>query len=563
MQPMNIDTTQSILSREDLAPHFTQLQETTIWSVDELITFINQRAVLDMRIQEDYARRSINARRFTDDKKILAELDKFHEQIEPDIKKADNILNTKIIKSWFIGQLPDSYQHYGKQLQRSADTFHTENIDIETTIERLGNEYMAGQGKQTIEHNNKTLTMQQAATYLEQNDRTIRKTVFDKIVDVRKQHAERSDQLFDEMMQHRQTIANNLWFDNFRDVKYHRTRIAYTADNAKQLHESIAQHCTPLLIQLHDKKAKVAWIETLTPYDLSFDEYGRNPLPKATSADDIINKTIHCLNQVDGSFGTIIEDMRQKDNLDLGSRKGKWPGWFMCNLPVSQSAFIFSNGDFTFRDLQTMLHEAGHAIHSYLLFESVPNFYMTNYDYEVAEVSSMSMELMGMSWFDKFLTPEQEKQAHHKTRVDIIEALCRIGLVDSFQHRMYENHQATIQDRKDQRILLHKKFFGESIDYQWYEDYLSISRHKQLHIFVDPFYYIEYAIAQLGALWIYKNYLTNKEKATQQYKAFMKLGNTKPMNEIFQTGWIPFDFSWTYVNELMQFVQNQINTLEK
>jgi oligoendopeptidase F len=253
--------------------------------------------------------------------------------------------------------------------------------------------------------------------------------------------------------------------------------------------------------------------------------------------------------------------MKEMGHLDLDSRIGKAPGGFNYPLYEIGVPFIYMNAAGTLRDLVTMVHEGGHAIHSFLTrdlelteFKSVPS--------EVAELASMGMELISMDFWDEFFTNEDDLKRAQKEQLEkVISTLPWVAAIDKFQHWIYENPNHTEKERYDKWKEIMNTFGSAVVDWSGFEDVRSNLWQKQLHLFEVPFYYIEYGMAQLGAIALWRNYKQNPEKTIKQYKEALKLGYTKSIGEIYKTAGIEFNFTRNYVRELMHFVSDELKKL--
>jgi oligoendopeptidase F len=277
-----------------------------------------------------------------------------------------------------------------------------------------------------------------------------------------------------------------------------------------------------------------------------------------STQEELVNKSVECLDTVDSFFAECISIMDNMNYLDLNSRKGKAPGGYNMTLPEIGVPFIFMNAAGTHRDLETMVHEAGHAVHSFLM-RTLPYNFDQDISSEMAELASMSMELMTFDGLDAFYNDADKKRAIETHLEGIITMLPWIALIDKFQHWIYTNPNHTNEERENKWAEFHKELSSDEIDWCNYDDFRKALWHKQLHIFEVPFYYIEYGIAQLGAIAVWRNYKQNKHKAVEDYKNALKLGYTKSIPEMYKTAGIEFNFSASYVKELTDFLNGELN----
>ena len=375
-------------------------------------------------------------------------------------------------------------------------------------------------GSMTVEVDGKELTLQQASNFLKNPDRKIRENVFHKINEKRMAHANELDELFTKLVGLRHQVALNAGFENFRDYMFAAMgRFDYTPADCDAFHNAIQQEVIPLVKDFTAKRKMDLGVDSLKPWDMDVDTKNREALEPFTSGADLLDKTITCFKKVDDYFAWCIETMDNMERLDLESRKGKAPGGYNYPMAETNVPFIFMNAASSTRDVETMVHEGGHAVHSFLskdlelsAFKNCPS--------EVAELASMSMELLSYDGQDAFYkNPNDLKRAKEEHLEGIIKILPWIATIDKFQHWIYTHPQHTTEERKTYWLQLSKDFGTGMVDWTGMENIQSNTWQKQLHLFEVPFYYIEYGMAQLGALAVWRNYLNNKSKALEQYKA--------------------------------------------
>jgi oligoendopeptidase F len=370
------------------------------------------------------------------------------------------------------------------------------------------------------------------------------------------------DELFNKLIGLRHKVAQNADFENFRDYKFTAMgRFDYTPQDCFDFHESTQKEIVPILNQLaSDRKEKLGLAE-LKPWDKAVDPTNKAPLVPFTNTSDLIEKTIECFNRLDPFLGECIKTMRKIKHLDLESRVGKAPGGY--NYPLSEIGipFIFMNATSTLRDLVTILHEGGHAVHSIVTkdlelvdFKHTPS--------EVAELASMSMELISMDHWNVFFENEDELKRAKKGHLEqIIQTLPWVAIIDKFQHWIYENPEHTIEERKTKWNEIFSTFSDTMTDWTGLEKFKDYFWQKQLHLFEVPFYYIEYGFAQLGAIAVWKRSKEDPKKGLDGYLAALKLGYTKSIPEIYKAANIEFNFSQEYIGELIDFVQVEMRKL--
>ncbi|HEY5713749.1 MAG TPA: M3 family oligoendopeptidase, partial [Candidatus Gracilibacteria bacterium] len=372
------------------------------------------------------------------------------------------------------------------------------------------------------------------------------------------------DDLMDKLVALRHQVALNADFKNFRDYQFAALhRFDYGPQDCEAFHQSIREKVVPLTTKRLEKRRKEMGLETLRPYDLSVDPKNQPALSPFKTSDEFLEKSIQCLNRIDPSFGALLAVMGQDGYLDLDSRKGKAPGGFNYSLNESGIPFIYMNASGRHQDIETMIHEAGHAVHALIDAQHIDFTPARSTPAEVAEVASMGLELISMGAWDIFYPdPQDLKRAQIEKLEDILASLPAVAKVDSFQHWLYLNPDHTPETRAQKWMEIEDQYSSRLIDQTGYEDLRKIVWQRILHIFEVPFYYVEYGFAQLGAVALWRHYLQDPQKALEAYKSFMQYGYTLTIPELYEKAGIKFDFSPQYIGELMDFVEVQLQKLE-
>ena len=549
----------SVKKWEDIKPFFDELEKRDITSLASLEKWLQDRSELYEALEEDLAWRYINTNRHTDNEQYKKSYIDYITQILPEEEKAANRLDKKLVKNPFFKELPDyPYGNLKKQTELKLKVYTDKNTELLAEARQLEQNYAEIVGKLTVNYEGKELTLQQAATYLESEDRQTRKEVYELIYQKRKEVEGKLDTLFDKLVKLRHQIALNAGYKNYRDYKFDELgRTDYTAEDCYRFHETVKKYVVPLVNEIYSRKKKALALDTLMPYDLEAPVPGSIiPKPK-----NILDNTIQAFTQLNPEFGEFLLDMKTRGYLDLESRKNKAPGGFNYPLYKTGVPFIFANFAGTFHDLQTMVHEGGHAIHSFLTAD-LPIVEFKEFPSEVAELASMSMELLSMKYWHLFFDSEKEtKEAQKKQLEGVLKVLPWIATVDKFQHIIYTSPELTPAERKEAWKRVYEEFEQQTLSWNGFEHYKTILWQKQLHIFEVPFYYIEYGFAQLGSVGVWKNFVSDNKVGIEQYRKALSLGYTVPISKIYETAGTKFSFSDDFVNELMNFVKRQLNTL--
>jgi oligoendopeptidase F len=394
-------------------------------------------------------------------------------------------------------------------------------------------------------------------------NREERERVYHKISSRRLQDKQALDELFTKLIDLRHRVAVNAGFKNFRDYMFTAMgRFDYTPQDCFDFHESVAAEVVPIQNKLIVERKNLLGVEALKPWDKAVDPEGKEPLKAFENGKDLTEKTIESFRRIDPYLGQCLSIMNAMGHLDLESRKGKAPGGYNYPLAEIGVPFIFMNATSTLRDMVTIMHEGGHAVHNFLTRDLALNDFKSTPS-EVAELASMSMELISMDAWDIFFTNEEElKRAKREHLEDILETLPWVATIDKFQHWIYEHPNHSLEERKENWNAIVNQFSDTVTDWSGQEEAKEYLWQKQLHLYEVPFYYIEYGMAQLGAVAIWRNYKQDKQKGLQGYLNALKLGYMKSIPEVYAAANIRFDFSRAYISELMAFVKGELEKLK-
>jgi oligoendopeptidase F len=554
-----LDDALTVNTWQDIEPYFTELTTREISGKEDLLKWIADRSETDAVVDEEYRWRYIRQTCDTESEAYKSAYEDFIQTIMPNWMTVSNRLNKKIADSPHSKELDKGrFFIYLRNLHTQLQIFREENIPLSQQTQLKAQEYGTIIGAMTIEHEGKEYTLPQAGVFLQHENRDLRKTIFEKSSSRRFQDRDKLNALFSDLVKIRHQMALNAGFENFRDYMFASLgRFDYTVSDCEQFHEAIKTEVIPLVRQIHQKRKNNLQVEALKPYDLDVDPENLPALKPFTTQEELIEKSMACLSTADPFFAECISVMNNMKYLDLNSRKGKAPGGYNMTLPEIGVPFIFMNAAGTQRDVETMIHEAGHAVHSFLM-RNLPYNFDQEISSESAELASMSMELMTFDGLDAFYN-ETDKQRAIQTHLEgIITMLPWIALIDQFQHWIYTHPDAGAEDRERKWLDMHSALTSDVIDWSGYEDFRKTMWHKQLHLFEVPFYYIEYGIAQLGAIAVWRNFRKDKQQAIEDYKRALSLGYTKTIPEMYRTAGVDFNFSGEYVRELMEFLKAQI-----
>jgi oligoendopeptidase F len=547
-----------------LEPYFTNLLERPIDSASSLEHWLKDLSELESIVSEDACWRQIKMTCDTENKTLEEAFNFFMMEIQPKIQPLADQLNKKLVESPFAAQLDNKkFFTYLRNVRKNIDLFREENIPLQASLAVEAQKFGMISGKMTITMNGQEYTLQQATKFLEDPDRDVREQAYRKINQRRLQDKEELNSLYSSLLQKRDQVAKNTGFPNYRDFRFAELgRFDYTKEDCFQFHEAVKLHVMPLVNQLFEAKKKKLGLETLRPWDIEAEPAGVQPLRPFKTGEELVEKTIDCFRAMRPFFGDCLDTMRKIGHLDLESRKGKAPGGYNCPLAESGAPFIFMNAAGQLDDVTTMVHEGGHAIHSFLAHPLELNGFK-EYPTEIAEVASMSMELFSMdNWQVFFDNKEELTRAKEQQLERVITIFPWIATIDKFQHWIYQNPNHTDAERVANWVSILDEFTSPVIDFSGLSAYREHSWQRQLHLFEVPFYYIEYGIAQLGAIGLWQQFKANPDAAINNYITALQLGGTRTLPELFNAAGLKFDLSPDHISGLMRFVKSELDNLQ-
>lgn len=562
-----------------LEPLFSSLLERPVNSKDELESWLLDRSELEASCSEAMALLYIAMTCNTNDEAASGAYAKYIEDVPPKIKPLSFELDKRQKHlAQELGLSGERYEVINRDTAADVDLFREENVPIETEIAKLDQKYDTICGAMTVNFEGEEKTLPQMGVYFESTDREIREKAWRAVSERRLQDVEPINEIYDEMVAKRETLGKNAGFDSYTGFEFKsKHRFDYTPEHCFAFHEACEKIVAPFARKLDDERRQKLGLDVLSPWDMAVDEKGRAPLTPFDGGADLVAKTnaafmsldprlAEMLSQLgDGAGRVTAENMKNPPLLDLDSRVGKAPGGYQYMRDRSRKPFIFMNAAGLHRDLETMVHEAGHAFHSMLCIDE-PLLHYRHSPIEFAEVASMSMELLTMphwgsagSFYDG--KPEDHARAMRRQIESSITLLPWIATIDAFQHWVYANPAHSRDDRTAQWIELDNRF-GRGFSWEGLEKFRDSGWQKQGHLFGSPFYYIEYGIAQLGALglWI-RSLEEGPAVAIDAYIKALSLGGSRPLPELFNAAGLDFDFGPAVVERLVERVESELAKL--
>lgn len=542
-----------------------RLLEQEINSVEDLEKWLLAETELSESIQEVLSGDYIAFQRYNNDEEIKQRIERDQQVISPILKKYKSLLDKKFYESPFRDQLDqEKYKQFIQSKVNSIELFREENIPLEVEEDRLHNEYFEITGNITVMWEGEEKTIPQMRKYLQDSNREVREKAWRLVWDQILEHEVRLNEIMSELILLRHQKAQNAGLDNYRDYMFKSyERFDYTAEDCFRFHDAVEKHVVPLVDHIQQEHQKEIGVDVYRPWDTQAIAEGKMPLKPFETSDQLVGAAVDIFQELDPTFAQLIRDMESHDLLDLDSRKAKSPGGFCADLPVTGLPFIFMNAVGTQSDVSTMVHEGGHGVHNLLSQKQT----LANYKdvpMESAELASMGMELFTIDKWDRFYQNKEDLIRAQKEHIQgIISFFPWAMVVDKFQHWMYENPNHTVEERNEKFTEMVTTFNYRFIETEGLEKQVQARWLMQLHIFEVPFYYIEYAIAQLGALQLWKSYVENPEQTIENYKKALALGSSKSLPEVYETAGIKFDFSEETIQELMDFAREQLAKLEQ
>ena len=560
-----VDENLLIDSFESVENYLNTLLTKKIESKEELRQWLKDKSELEAVLEEDMAWRYIRMSIDTTNEEYSKAYNFFVSEIQPKLAPFDDKLNKKLMSCEYVNDLENdsAYKIYFRGVRSQLELYRDENVPIQAFLNQKSQEFGAISGAQSVEHKGETLTMPQASILLKEQDEALRKTIFEKIASRRSQDIDALNELFTVLIAKRTELAKNAGFENYRDYKFKDMgRFDYTKESCFDFHKAVEKHIVPLVKTIQKKKLIKLGKDQFRPWDTAVNPDGKAPLKPFKNGKEMLDGTISVFEHVNSKFADFLRTMQHMKHLDLESKPGKAPGGYNYPLYETGAPFIFMNSVGSHNDFTTMVHEGGHAVHSFLTHElELTSF--KSFPSEIAELASMTMELLTMNYWNDIYSKEDDLIRAQREQIEgTLTLLPWIAQIDAFQHWIYETPEHSLEERTAYWMQLNTRFGTGLVDWTGYEKILESSWQRQLHLFEVPLYYIEYGIAQLGALGIWKNSKSNTEQAVQDYTHAMTLGYTRSLPEVYETAGISFDFSSGHICNLAEFIESELEKLD-
>ena len=551
--PDNFDA----LNKDVLKKELTDLLEYEFNSFQDYEEWIYKTDEFMAIFEESYAKCYAESTCDTENKEVQERMQFLTNEIFPMVAPLGNKMDKKFLESHFLNKLnKKDFEIKIRDNKKSVELFREKNIPIDTELMNLNQEYQQIMGSVMIEFEGKEYTPQQLNQFSLDNNREIRKKAFYAYRDRFKKENQKLSELFKKMFDLRVQASNNADFDNYRDFRFKELGIFdYTPEDCYGLHNSIKDYILPIKKEMDKKRKNKLNVDNLRPWDMQVDIDQKEPLKPYKAINELVDGVGNIFGDIKPLFGQNFKYLNDNGFFDLDSRKGKAPGGYMMPLKETGAAFIFMNGANQHQDVITMLHEGGHAMH-FLQSKELKLKQNQMGPSEISEVASMSMELLGIEGLKYFYSGDTLQRAKKENLERMINLFAPIAKCDAFQHYIYTNPKLSIDDICDYWESLNEEW-NTGVDWSGIDGGTRFGWQHVGHFFFSPFYMLDYAIAGLGALQVYKNYLDNRENGIENYFKGLHFGGSRPLPELFDNFGIKFDFSSTAVKPLIESLHNE------
>ncbi|MGH2403320.1 MAG: M3 family oligoendopeptidase [bacterium] len=545
-----------------IEPLYRRLLDARPDSPEALQRWIEDASELYSAVAEEGSRRYVAMTCQTDDPERERAHLFFIEEIHPKAKPLGHALDEAYLRSPHRAALPARYAVLDRSVQNRVALFRPENIPLETEEAKLKQQYQKISGAMTVVYRGKEHTLQQMARYLEETDRSVRQEAWELVARRRLQDEEALETLFEQLLGLRARIAHNARCADYREYAFRRReRFDYTPEDCLRFHDAIEEAVLPLAQRLREERRAALGLTTLRPWDLEVDSHRRPPLRPFATAAELVAGGGEIFARVHPDLGRQFRFMSDRALLDLESRKGKAPGGYQATFEERRVPFIFMNAVGRDSDLRTLVHEGGHAFHS-LAVRDEPLAQYRHAPMEFSEVASMGMELLASPNLDVFYRdPAALRRSWRELLEGIVVIFPWIATIDAFQHWLYTHPGHSHDERRAAWVQTFERF-APDVDFTGYEDVRDALWHRQLHLFVVPFYYVEYGIAQIGALQVWQRARIDGAGAVRQYRDALALGGSEPLPALFAAAGAEFDLTTRTLGPLMRTVAEALNELD-
>ena len=547
----------------DFEPYYQDLKQRPL-RAETVQAWLEDWSALDERLMELRSRLHVATAINTADEEARQRLEAFFDHIFPQAMAAEQELKQKLLAS---GLEPAGFEIPLRNMRAEVALFREANLPLLAEEQKLIQEYDRIVGAQTVEWEGQERTPQQMRPLQQDPDRARREAAWRRVTERQMADREALNDLWVRLFRLRQQIAHNAGFASYRDYRWQQLlRFDYTPADCARFREAIAEVVVPLAVARHTQRRRQMGVDRLRPWDIEVDPLGRPALQPFRTADELAERAAHLFARVDGTLGAYFETMRREKLLDLDNRKNKAPGGFCTEFPIQRRPFIFMNAVGIHDDVRTLVHEGGHAFH---VFETTPIrlVHLLEIPMEFAEVASMSMEYLTLPYLEAaqggFYTPEEANRARLNQMEDALLFWPFMAVVDGFQHWAYTHPEEAVDPARCDAAwgALWERFMA-GVDWSGLEEEMQTGWQRKLHIYEVPFYYIEYGLAQLGALQVWRNAQRDQAQAVAAYRRALALGGSRPLPELYRTAGARFSFEAALFREVTMAMQAAMQAWE-
>jgi len=547
----------------DIEPFYAELAARPI-SLDTVEAWLADWSRLEELLSEAAARAMIAYTVETEDVKREADHLRFSTEVLPRADEEGVRLARRLLE---LGYTRADLASMIERFRTQIEIFREENVPLSAQLEELGARYQKITGGMTVRWEGREVTLPQLQPHLRSLDRSVRERAFRLLAQPFLEQHQELAALFSRMYHLRQQTAANAGFSDYRDYAFRsKFRFDYTPEDVDRFHQAVEAVVSPAVERLRKKRRERLQLPTVRPWDTQVDPYGKPALKPFRDVRELETATQRVMQRLDPVLGRQFEIMMNEKLLDLDTRKGKAPGGYCETLHESGRPFIFMNAAGTFDDVMTLCHEAGHAFHAFAA-HPLRFIWQRHPGMEAAELASMSMELLAGRYLGRdtagFFSPEEMARARVEHLEDILVSLTHIASVDAFQTWIYTSGEGGDALARDRAWLDIRSRFERGLDWSGLEAERAGRWYRQLHIFLYPFYYIEYGIAQLGALQVWRNSLKDERASLDAYRAALALGATVPLPQIYGAAGAHLIFEPGPMAELVSLVEEHIDAAER
>lgn len=518
---------------------FVALERESLTTVEQLESWLRRFSDLLAVLQDERNRRYVAMTCRTDDSVAGEAYRAFERDLQPKIRVWEQRLLARYAESPARGKL--DARRYGvldRSFLNRLALFRKENIPLLVRESELSQEYQRVIGAQSVAFAGGTHTIPQMRRFLEAPERRVRQAAWEAVVERQKQDRETLERIYDQLVELRGRIARNAGFENYVGYIFRRReRFEYTPADCRNFHGAVEAVVLPALRKRQEARRRALEVERLRPWDLDVDPSGRFPLRPFERGDELIAGCGRIFARLDPELGARFRLLADGRRLDVESRKGKAPGGYQTVFERERMPFIFMNASGVHADVRTLVHEAGHAFHTFECREE-PLLWYRHAPTEFCEVASMGMEMLSLEGWREFYRESDFLRAKVQQLDHILTLLAWIATIDSFQHEVY-SRQPSREERRGIWTKTRLRFAGD-VDWSGLEEALGFEWHKQQHLFTSAFYYIEYGIAQIGALQLWRNARRDPAEALRRYRSALALGGSRPVPELFEAAGLEF-----------------------